>query len=52
MDRQHTDLQSEDCEHTDCFMFSICRIKDMAQHCAMNKDYFDLEDMGKKKEVI
>lgn len=44
-----------DCQHTDCFMFDGCNIKDMAQHCAMNMDYFDLEkteEKSEKKEIV
>ncbi len=52
MNRQHADLQSEDCKHTDCFLYSQCRIKGMAQNCALNRDYFDLEKKEEEKEVV
>ena len=39
-----------DCQHTDCFWFNECNIKDMAENCAVNKDFFNIEDVAKGKK--
>jgi len=39
-----------DCQHTDCFRYKECIIKDMAQYCSINNDFFNLDKNGKKIE--
>ena len=41
-----------DCKNENCELFYRCRIKDVAQYCAMHKNYLEMEAVEKERKEL